>query len=61
MSDRYLVIPCESEPDLAVIWDKLHERVFDVIDAREAARFAADDLWSPTPEEQHSPVEREGE
>lgn len=51
MSGRYLVSPCESAPDLAVIWDKLEEQVLDVIDSRMAARYAADDaLWdAPTP------------
>lgn len=42
--DRYLIIPCESEPALAVIWDRLEEQVFDVIDSREAAKHVEDAL-----------------
>lgn len=36
---RYVIIPCEAEPSLAVIWDRLEGQVFDVIDA----------LWDATP------------
>lgn len=46
--DRYQIIPCEAEgcEGLAVIWDRLEEQVIDVIDAAEAARYAAPDgLW----------------
>ena len=43
---RYLVVPCDAEPGLAVIWDRLEEQVIDVIDARQSARYADEDaLW----------------
>ena len=43
---RYLIVPCEAEAGLAVIWDRLEEQVIDVIDARQSARYAAEDaLW----------------
>lgn len=46
--DRYQIIPCEAEgaEHPSVIWDRLEEQVVDVIDAAEAARYAAPDgLW----------------
>ena len=36
---RYLIVPCEAEAGLAVIWDRLEEQVIDVIDARLSARI----------------------
>ena len=43
---RYLIVPCEAEAGLAVIWDRLEEQVIDVIDARQSARYADEDaLW----------------
>lgn len=43
---RYLIVPCEAEPGLAVIWDRLEEQVIDVLDARQSARYAEEDaLW----------------
>lgn len=44
--DRYLIVPCETPgaEHLAVIWDRLEEQVFDVIDARMSAKLAEDDL-----------------
>ena len=37
---RYLIVPCEAEAGLAVIWDRLEGQVIDVIGARQAARYA---------------------
>lgn len=43
---RYLIVPCEADDGLAVIWDRLEEQVIDVIDARLSARYADEDaLW----------------
>lgn len=43
--DRYLIVPCETDPALAVIWDKQEEQVIDVIDAA-ARRYSYEDaLW----------------
>lgn len=45
-SQRYLIVPCEAEAGLAVIWDRLEEQVIDVIDARQSACYAEEDaLW----------------
>lgn len=46
-SSRYLIVPCEAEAGLAVIWDRLEEQVVDVIDARASAVLYADEdaLW----------------
>jgi hypothetical protein len=45
-ANRYLIVPCEAEGGLAVIWDHLEEQVIDVIDARQSARYAEEDaLW----------------
>jgi len=45
-ASRFLIVPCESEGDLAVIWDRLEEQVVDVIDARASARYSDEDaLW----------------
>ncbi len=45
-ANRYLIVPCEAEGGLAVIWDRLEEQVIDVIDARQSARYADEDaLW----------------
>ena len=45
-ADRYMIVPCEAEGDLAVIWDRLEEQVVDVIDRRAAARWTEEDaLW----------------
>ena len=45
-ASRYLIVPCEAEAGLAVIWDRLEEQVIDVIDARSSARYAVEDaLW----------------
>ena len=45
-AQRYLVVPCENEAELAVIWDRLEEQVVDVIDARLSARYSDEDaLW----------------
>lgn len=45
-ANRYLIVPCEAEAGLAVIWDRLEEQVIDVIDARLSARYAEEDaLW----------------
>ena len=45
-ADRYMIVPCDAEGDLAVIWDRLEEQVIDVIDARLSARYADEDaLW----------------
>ena len=45
-ASRYLIVPCDTETGLAVIWDRLEEQVIDVIDARQSARYADEDaLW----------------
>jgi hypothetical protein len=45
-ANRYLIVPCEAEAGLAVIWDRLEEQVIDVIDARQSAYYADEDaLW----------------
>ena len=45
-AERYQIIPCEAEgaEHLAVIWDRIEKQVFDVIDARDAAKYAENDL-----------------
>lgn len=45
-ADRYLIVPCEADGDLAVIWDRLEEQVVDVISAAASARYSEEDaLW----------------
>ena len=45
-ADRYMIVPCEAESDLAVIWDRLEEQVVDVISAAAAVRYCDEDaLW----------------
>lgn len=45
-ANRYLVVPCEAETDLAVIWDRLEEQVVDVITARSHTPYTHEDaLW----------------
>jgi hypothetical protein len=45
-ANRYLIVPCEAEAGLAIIWDRLEEQVIDVVDARQSARYAEEDaLW----------------
>jgi len=45
-TDRYLIVPCEADSDLAVIWDRLEEQVVDVISAAASARYSDEDaLW----------------
>lgn len=34
--ERFLIVQCESEPGLAVIWDTLEQQVIDVIDTASA-------------------------
>jgi hypothetical protein len=42
---RYLIVPCEADASLAVIWDCREEQVVDVIDAA-ARRYSYEDaLW----------------
>lgn len=45
-ADRYMIVPCEAEGDLAVIWDRQEEQVVDVISASASSRYSdEDDLW----------------
>ncbi len=39
-ADRYMIVPCEAEGDLAVIWDRQEEQVVDVISASASSRFS---------------------
>ena len=38
-ADRYMIVPCEAEGDLAVIWDRQEEQVVDVISASASSRY----------------------
>lgn len=50
--DRYMIVPCEAESDLAVIWDRQEEQVVDVISATASSRYSDEDaLW----DEFHTP------
>lgn len=50
--ERYMIVPCETESDLAVIWDRQEEQVVDVISARASSRYSDEDaLW----DEFHAP------
>ena len=45
-ADRYMIVPCETESDLAVIWDRQEEQVVDVISASASSRYSDEDaLW----------------
>ena len=44
-SDRYMIVPCETESDLAVIWDRQEEQVVDVISASTSRYTNEDALW----------------
>jgi len=45
-ADRYMIVPCETEGDLAVIWDRQEEQVVDVISASASSRYSDEDaLW----------------
>jgi|MCHG01.1.fsa_nt_gi hypothetical protein len=45
-ADRYMIVPCEAEGDLAVIWDRQEEQVVDVISASASSRYSDEDaLW----------------
>ena len=51
-ADRYMIVPCEAEGDLAVIWDRQEEQVVDVISASASSRYSDEDaLW----DEFHTP------
>ncbi|MNX43138.1 hypothetical protein D3C86_735760 [compost metagenome] len=52
-ADRYMIVPCEAEGDLAVIWDRQEEQVVDVISASASSRYSDEDaLW----DEFHAPA-----
>ena len=52
-ADRYMIVPCEAEGDLAVIWDRQEEQVVDVISASASSRNSDEDaLW----DEFHAPA-----
>ena len=52
-ADRYMIVPCEAEGDLAVIWDRQEEQVVDVISAAPSSRYSDEDaLW----DEFHAPA-----
>ena len=45
-ADRYMIVPCEAEGDLAVIWDRQEEQVVDVISASASSHYSDEDaLW----------------
>jgi hypothetical protein len=45
-ADRYMIVPCEAEGDLAIIWDRQEEQVVDVISASASSRYSDEDaLW----------------
>lgn len=44
-ADRYLIVPCETETDLAVVWDRQEEQVVDVICASTGRYSDEDALW----------------
>ena len=44
-ADRYLIVPCETETDLAVVWDRQEEQVVDVICASTGRYSEEDALW----------------
>ena len=45
-ADRYMIVPCEAEGDLAVIWDRQEEQVVDVISASASSRYSDEvALW----------------
>ena len=45
-ADRYMIVPCEAEGDLAVIWDRQEEQVVDVIPASASSCYSDEDaLW----------------
>ncbi|MEG1453344.1 hypothetical protein [Brevundimonas sp.] len=44
-AERYLIVPCETETDLAVIWDRQEEQVVDVICAPLGRYSDEDALW----------------
>ncbi|MGI4817401.1 MULTISPECIES: hypothetical protein [unclassified Brevundimonas] len=44
-ADRYLIVPCETEADLAVIWDRQEEQVVDVICAPMGHYSEEDAMW----------------
>ena len=44
-ADRYLIVPCETETDLAVIWDRQEEQVVDVICAPMGRYGEEDAMW----------------
>ena len=44
-ADRYLIVPCETETDLAVIWDRQEEQVVDVICAPMGRYSDEDAMW----------------
>ncbi|WP_242913916.1 MULTISPECIES: hypothetical protein [Brevundimonas] len=44
-ADRYLIVPCETETDLAVIWDCQEEQVVDVICAPMGRYSEEDAMW----------------
>jgi len=50
-ADRYMIVPCETESDLAVIWDRQEEQVVDVISASTSRYTNEDALW----DEFHTP------
>ena len=52
-ADRYMIVPCEAEGDLAVIWDRQEEQVVDVISASASSRYSDEGaLW----DEFHAPA-----
>ena len=44
-ADRYLIVPCETETDLAVVWDRQEEQVVDVICASGGLYSEEDAMW----------------
>lgn len=44
-ADRYMIVPCETEADLAVVWDRQEEQVVDVICASSGFYSEEDAMW----------------
>lgn len=44
-SERYLIVPCETETDLAIVWDRQEEQVVDVICAQMGRYSEEDAMW----------------
>lgn len=55
-ADRYLIVPCETEADLAVVWDRQEEQVVDVICASSGFYSEEDAMWDEFRAASHDPA-----